>query len=124
MLNPSRQLRLKVQQVEKHSWVLSSYEETFEDVSRDWKSQTTKRIAKDFKLGVDEVAAELEGNPFGQLGGAFNIEKHLHQINTIALKKRPSCLRLGTVKVINQISPIYPSQISTLPYTDSGTGHD
>lgn len=124
MLNPSRQLRLKVQQVEKHSWVLSSYEETFEAVSRDWKNQTTKKIAKDFNLEVDAVASELESNPFGRLGGVYNIGKHLHQMSTIALKKRPSCLRLGTVKVINQISSIYPSQISTLPYTDSGTGHD
>lgn len=124
MLNPSRQLRLKVHQVEKHSWVMSAYEETFEDVGKDWKSQTVKKIAKDFKLEVDEVASELEESPFGRLGGVFNIEKHRHQINTISLKKKPSCLRLKTAKVINQISSIYPSQISTLPYTDSGTGHD
>lgn len=124
MLNPSRQLRLKVQQVEKHSWVMSSYEETFDDVDNEWKRKTMKKIAKDSDLDVDAVASELESSPFGRLGGVFNIEKHRHQINTIALKKRPSCLRLKTVKVINHIGPIYPSQISTLPYTDSGTGHD
>lgn len=124
MLNPSRQHRLKVHQVEKHSWVMNSFEETFEDVGRDWKSKTVKKMAKDFDLEVAEVVSELESSPFGRLGGVFNIEKHRHQIDTIALKKKPSCLRLKTMKVINHIGPIYPSQISTLAYTGSGTSHD
>lgn len=111
MLNPSRQLRATIQQIEKHPWVLGAFIEEFPAIDERWKQETLQRLAKLQKLSVDDVNEKLASDPYGKLGGVFNIEKHRHQLNMITMKKAPS--RLNVINHIISIS-IYPSQISTL----------
>lgn len=111
MLNPSREFRLKIEQVQKHPWIAGVFSEQFTPVNAKWKSETFQKYSKNFNLTIEEVSDEIIKQPFGQLGGIYNIEKHLHQVNRIALRKPPSCASI--IKVINHINSISPSQIST-----------
>lgn len=112
MVNPSRKLRVKIDQVAKHPWVQSVFNESYLPVSDTWKKKTFTSYARDFNLTIEAVASEIKTRPYGRLGGIYNIEKHLYQKNTIELKKA----RSGTsvIKVINHHLSIFPSQISTL----------
>lgn len=112
MLNPSRQLRIKIPQIQKHFWITGAFGEEFAPIGEKWKSETYQKYAKSSNLTIDEISDEISNRPYGQLGGIFNIEKHFHQVNKIALKRAPSCATI--IKVINHIDSIFPSQISTL----------
>lgn len=112
MLNPSRQLRLKMQQVQKHPWIAGAFGGEFLPISEKWKNEKFQKYASSLNLTMEEIADEISTRPYGQLGGIYNIEKHLHQMSKIALKRAPSYARI--VKVINHINSIIPSQISTL----------
>ena len=107
--------------MEKHPWIHGAFLEQFDAIDEKWKADVHKRMAKSFDLTIEDVADELSSKPYGQLGGIYNIEKHLHQLSKIALKKAPNCFRIGNVQVINHINPIYPSQISTFTFCQSTT---
>lgn len=112
MLNPTRQLRIKIEQLEKHRWILGVFVEEFPPVCEKWKQESFHKLAKRYDLTLAKVTDEIADRPFGPLGGIYNIEKRSHQLNKIALKKASSSVRI--VKVINHINSIDPSQISTL----------
>lgn len=113
MLNPSRLLRIKIEQLEKHPWILENFVEEFLPVSDKWKQETFHKLSKLFNLTLDNVIDEIINRPYGQLGGTYNIEKHLHQMNKITLRRASSGVKI--FKVINHhIKSIDPSQISTL----------
>lgn len=112
MINPKRKLRVNIDQVSSHPWVKGVFNETFLPVSETWKKKMFEKYARDFNLTIEAVASEIKTKPYGQLGGIYNIEKHLRQKNTIELKKASS--GTSVIKVINHIIFVYPSQISTL----------
>lgn len=116
MLNPKRTHRLKIQEIEKHPWILGVFVEEFPPVDERWKRDTIQRYAKSQNISTGSVAEDLKMNPFGQLGGMYNIEKHQYQASKITFKKAPSCCKIRDIKVINQINSINPSQISTLTF--------
>lgn len=114
MLNPSRQQRLTIEQVEKHQWVFGVFIEEFSALDEKWKEKTFQKYVKDYEFTtVEQVSEEIEKNPFGSLGGIFNIEKHAQQMKEFALRRATSACKMREIKVINQISSIDPSQIST-----------
>lgn len=113
MLNPSSTHRLKIQEVEKHQWILGVFVEEFPPVDERWKRETIMRFAENDNLVAKSVAQQLVQNPFGQLGGMYNIEKLQYQISKISYRKAPSCFKIHNIKVINQTMSINPSQIST-----------
>lgn len=124
MLNPNRPLRLKIHQVEKHQWIQGVLVEEFEPITAEWQEETLQKIAKTSTVEVDDVVDELGKNPYGKLGGFYNIEKRLHQLKTMALKKAPSCSNFRIAEVINHINSIYPSQISTFCLADYKLSQD
>lgn len=111
MLNPNRQLRLTIGQVESHHWIFGAFVEEFPPVDERWKRKAFQKYAKLNDLSMANLADQLSTHPFGQLGGVYNIEKHSHQLSKITLKKAP----IRELEVINLSHPIYPSQISTSP---------
>lgn len=113
MLNPSRSHRLKIHEVEQHPWILGVFVEEFPQIDERWQRETIKRFAESSNLTVESVGDQLLQNPFGQLGGMYNIEKHQYQISKIMFRKAPSCYKIRDIKVINQIGSINLSQIST-----------
>jgi hypothetical protein len=104
MLNPSRTHRLKIEEVEKHPWILGVFVEEFPAIDERWKRETIKRIAENNNLTVENVADQLLQSPFGQLGGMYNLEKLQYQISKITYRKAPSCCKIRNIKVINQIN--------------------
>lgn len=119
MLNPSRIQRLKIKEVEKHPWILGVFVEEFPPVDERWKRDTIMRYAQNSNISSKSIVEQLAQNPFGQLSGMFNIEKHQYQISKISFKTAPNCCKIRDIKVINQINSISPSQISTLTSLES-----
>lgn len=113
MLNPSRTHRLKIQEIEKHPWILGVFVEEFSPIDERWKRDTIQRFAKSNNLSAESVTEQLSENPYGQMGGMYNIEKHQHQSKKISYKKAPSCCTIRDIPVINHINAIDLSQIST-----------
>lgn len=113
MLNPARLHRLKIEQVARHPWVQGVFVEEFPPVTEQWKREAFEKYAKCLDITMDEVTEMIEKQPYGQLGGTFNIELHNHQLSKIALKRSPVGYRVSDNKVISHISSINPSQIST-----------
>lgn len=105
MLNPSRTQRLTIAQVEKHSWVLGVFVEEYQPVDERWKQERFALYANDCDMTHDEVCQHLSRLPYGKLGGIFNIEKLMHQMDKITLKKIPALKKEQSVKVINQSRP-------------------
>ena len=110
MLNPSSELRLKVAQIQKHPWITNAFGEEFTPINEKWKTEMFQKYSKGSNLTMEEVADEISKRPYGQLGGIYNIEKHLHQMNKIALKRAPSCARI--IKVINHINSIFHHKLA------------
>jgi hypothetical protein len=107
MLNPVRQLRINSAHVERHPWISGVFSEEFPPITEAWKSEMIATYAKLFDLSIEAVADQIASKPYGQLGGIFNIEKHLHQVNKIELKRAPISLGIGKINVINRINSIY-----------------
>jgi hypothetical protein len=103
MLNPSRSHRLKIQEVEQHPWILGVFVEEFPQIDDRWKHDTIKKYAESNNFSEQSVEEQLLQNPFGPLGGMYNIEKHQYQISKIMFRKAPSCCKIRDIKVINQI---------------------
>lgn len=104
MLNRKRQLRSKIAQVADHQWIAGVFGESFEPPEDGWRDKVLGKYAKRLNTTTESVSREIESAPYGQLGGIFNIEKHMHQLSMIAMRRVPSCCRIETIKVINRIS--------------------
>lgn len=116
MLNPVRTHRLKIQEIEKHPWILGVFVEEFPPIDERWRRDTVQRYAKTSNLSAESVVEQLSESPYGQLGGMFNIEKHQYQSSKVSFRKAPSCCKIRDIKVINHITSIDLSQISTLTF--------
>jgi hypothetical protein len=113
MLNPNRESRFTIDEVLKHQWITSLFIEVFPQIDNRWRMEVYNKLADQFNITVKEVCDQLASNPYGQLGGIYNIEKRFHRLGKITLKRAPQVCAIHEAKVINQINSIYPSQIST-----------
>lgn len=114
-----RQQRFKIEQVEKHQWVIGVFVEEFPSLDEKWTERTFQKYVKEYELpSVDHVKEEIERSPYGSLGGIYNIEKHAQQMKEFTLRRATSACKMrdyecAPTRVINQITSIDPSQIST-----------
>lgn len=104
MLNPDRELRMDIKDFLDHPWGQGKIIEKFPPVGPHFKRNVVRNISKISEMTIDEVTDKIEKQPYGQLGGTFNIELHKHQLDLIRLKRSP---------VISHISSINLSQINT-----------
>jgi hypothetical protein len=103
MLNPKRQQRSKIAQVADHQWIAGVIFESYTPIEDDWRDKVIEKYAQRLDMSFETISRDLETKPYGDLGGIFNIEKHMHQLSKIALRRAPSCCRIKTIKVINRI---------------------
>lgn len=105
MLNPSKEKRLSIKMVKKHNWIAGAFVEEYPPVDEKWKQKIYKAYSEQNKLSVDIVRDKIAKNPFGQMGGMFNIEKYMHQVDHMKVKKAPSTGKIQVAKVINVSLP-------------------
>lgn len=101
MLNPLPEHRLSIEQVKEHPWNSSAFVEEFTPIDEAWKSEKLESYAAKCNLTMDEVTKELSENPYGKLGGIYNIEKHMHQMEKTKPKKAPIVSKARSLKVIS-----------------------
>lgn len=106
MLNPDRERRLTDEKLLEASVDLGSFRGGISGDRWDVAEETFEKYSKQFNLTIESVVDEIEDKPYGQLGGTFNIEKHLHQLNGISLKQPEGVFDIRSLKVINLISSI------------------
>ncbi|CRK99158.1 CLUMA_CG012525, isoform A [Clunio marinus] len=100
MLNPNRDLRLSIEKVRKHPWILGAFIEEYPSIDKSWQTKVLHKYAKYFNRTCDSVVNEISSTPYGQLGGIFNIEKHLHQMSGVALKRSTSGCKVRESKTL------------------------
>lgn len=105
MLNPLREHRLTIENVEKHQWIQCAFVEEFPPIDERWKGEKLQSYAIKFGLPMVEVIERLSQNPYGKLGGVFNIDKHMHQMEKMKPKKAPIASKARSLKVINHHRP-------------------
>lgn len=105
MLNPLREHRLTIKQVEDHEWISSAFVEGFAPIDDAWKNEKLQSYAEDNEITVDEVTKQLSQSPYGKLGGVYNIHKLMHQMEKLKPKKVPIANKTRRLKVINRHRP-------------------
>lgn len=101
MLNPSKEKRLSIDKVKKHDWIAGAFLEEYPPIDDIWKQKLYKAYSVQTGLSVDIVRDKIAKNPYGKMGGMFNIEKYTHQVEHMKVKKAPSSGKVQNVKVIN-----------------------
>lgn len=110
MLNPSKEKRLSIEKVKQHNWIAGAFVDEYPPIDEKWKQKIYKAYSEQSKLSVDIVSDRIAKNPFGKMGGMFNIEKYEYQVEHMKVKKASSTGRIPVVKV----QPMTPRDVSKL----------
>lgn len=120
MLSPSRQQRFTIEQVEQHQWVHGVFVEEFPPLDEKWTEKTLTKYVAEYNLSsVKSAWEEIESNPFDELGGIFNIEKHVQQMKEFSMRRATSACKMREMKAVNQSPSLNLSQISTPRFKSS-----
>lgn len=105
MLTPQPQLRLSITQVSEHAWIKSFRDvgnTAFTPIDDKLKRKIIEKTSADHKIPITEMCKQLDENPFGPIGGIFNVEKFLYQstcANNQAIKPQSYIKSIREMKV-------------------------
>lgn len=102
MLNPDRQMRLNINQVERHRWFSGTIVFEYSAVDDSWRHEIIEKCAKQFDYTPEQIEYHITSSPYGPIGGIYNIEMHQHHLKSIKLNKITNHWLVSNMKVINQ----------------------
>ncbi len=81
MLAPIPKDRYEIKKVASHPWVELQFNETFQKISDRWKYDAVQEIANAMGVSFDQIKTNIQQNPFGPIGGIYNIKKYKYLKN-------------------------------------------
>jgi hypothetical protein len=96
MLHPDSEKRFSIEQVKEHCWIRGWQDEIFIPLDVKSKSEIIQKCCFDHKISsLTDINNKIEINPYGPIGGIYNIHKHLYQ----SIKLSQTYMKVCEIKV-------------------------
>jgi hypothetical protein len=101
LMEPNPQDRYDIHMLENHPWIYEEFTEKFQEISGDWKYDAVQETADAMGVSFAQVMSNIEEDPYGPVGGIYNIKKYLYLENRTKFELR------NESPVYNQVSDIF-----------------